>query len=107
MLSLGEYSLTPSTEPRELLVQAVEDLLRDDGFSLPSSLASSDRDGAVKLSLRSVNASNQESLCAFSSTLTSALMKCFKSTRSSQKVQREKMWGWFHQLETSDSFQAT
>ena len=81
--------------------------MQDKGFTLPSPLASSALDGATKLLQWSSDASNHESMVTFSRSLTSSLANCFPSTYTSQRVRREKMWGHFHQLKTSNTFQAS
>ena len=87
----------------QILKQAVEKLLADKSFYLPSPLASAAVATAKLVKQWLDSADNIRPASAFSDKLAASLKSCFHC-HSNMRVRREKMWGNFHQLRSSDSF---
>ena len=95
-------SLPPLLEPSEKLFdRAVHRILEDDGFKVPSDLATSARSLASRLV--TYHEKNSALVKAFSEQFVSRLKTCF-STKKSFKLAKEAMWKAYHALRTSDSF---
>ena len=84
----------------ELLQKAVESVLADESFKLPSPLAADALSTAQKLAASF--GTNQQLISKFAEKLVSTLMPTFKSKASSCKVRREKMWRKYHSIRTSE-----
>lgn len=77
--------------------------MTDDGFQVPSSDAQMAMKVATEVLAWFSCEANQESLNRFSTWLVNSLDICFRDS-GSLKLRREKMWGDFHRLRTSDKF---
>ena len=80
----------------------MEKLLADKSFYLPSPLAAAAVATAKLVKQWLDSADNIRPASAFSDKLAASLKSCFQC--SNMRVRREKMWGNFHQLRSSDSF---
>ena len=87
-----------------ILKEAVEKLLADKSFYLPSPLAAA-AVATAKLLKQWQSTENMQPTTAYSDILVASLKCCFPC-HSNMCVRREKMWGNFHQLRSSDSFQS-
>ena len=83
----------------------MEKLLADKSFYLPSPLAAAAVATAKLLKQWLHSTENIRPAAAFSDNLVASLKCCFPC-HSNMHVRREKMWGNFHQLWSSDSFQS-
>lgn len=84
---------------------AMNAVLEDDGFSLPSELARNARTTATRVMSWCDDPSNLPILTAFAQELLHLLEKCLTSRQSSQS-QREKMWEAYHKLRVSAVFKS-
>ena len=81
----------------------IQAVLQDEGFKVPSHEASHTLETARNL-IKWTSDSINETICLqFCEQLSYHLQECLPS--SSSKASREKMWGKYHQLRTSDAFQ--
>ena len=83
----------------ELLQKAVESVLADESFKLPSPLAA---DALSTQKLAASFGTNQQLISKFADKLVSTLMPTFESKASSCKVRREKMWRKYHSIRTPE-----
>ncbi len=79
-------------------------LLADEGFQLPSSLASAAQKTAKKVQAWCRNPASQQALTAFSTKLVTQLESAFTSTATKFQARKEKMWGNYHTIRASDKF---
>ena len=84
----------------ELLQKAVESVLADESFKLPSPIAADALSTAQKLAASF--GTNQQLISKFAEKLVRTLMPTFESKASSCKVRREKMWRKYHSIRTSE-----
>ena len=88
----------------ELLQKAVESVLADESFKLPSPIAADALSTAQKLAASF--GTNQQLISKFAEKLVSTLMPTFESKASSCKVRREKMWRKYHSIRTTSEYKA-
>ena len=89
-----------------MLRAAVESILEDDSFKLPSPHAKAALETANQLVTWLKDDEHQQEFIKFSQELTSSLQTCFESQAASMKTRREKMWRTYHCLRTSTNFKA-
>ncbi len=103
---MAESQLLPllsSTASSELLQNGVTAVLSDDGFKIGSSSASRALKTAEELSLWILHPENQLTVSAFATQMSMSLTGCFVAEGyRSEKHRRERMWGQYHKLRTSD-----
>ena len=98
------FHWNPVIDPSELLHGAIQSILLDPGFKVPSPLAAAAHETAATLTTYC-----GDPLCApdlfrsFGTKLTAALSSCF-IVKQTIKQQREAMWGQYHSLRSSPSF---
>ena len=90
---------------QQMLRAAVESILEDDSFKLPSPRAKAALETANQLVTWLKDDEHQQELIKFSQELTSSLQTCFESLAASMKTHRE-MWGTYHCLRMSANFKA-
>lgn len=78
----------------------------DDGFTIESPTALNARETAKKLLQWCDNPAHHLALCSFAEDLAQQLYACLHVKYKSQGANRERMWGAFHKLRTSDSYLA-
>ena len=84
------------------LLKALDGLLADPGFRIPSPLTAAALKTASELKKWCELPEHQAKVEEFTSKLERDLVTCFKhSTNAAQRSRREKMWGSFHRLRTS------
>ena len=88
----------------EILQKAVESVLADESFKLPSPLAANALLAAQKLA--ALFGTNQQLISEFAERLVSTLMPTFESKASSCKVRRENMWRKYHSIRTTPEYKA-
>ena len=91
----------------EMFLKAVEKILEDDGFRIPSPLAAAARETAASLLTWCQNPANQQALSTFSALLVAKLEPAFAQSGRKLQVQREKMWGTYHAIRSSDEFHSS
>ena len=91
---------------QQMLRAAVESIVEDDSFKLPSPHAKAALETANQLVTWLKDDEHQQEFIKFSQELTSSLQTCFESQAASMKTRREKMWGTYHCLRTSANFKA-
>ena len=103
---LGEVliRIIPSTAPSEMLHTAVRELLADEEFKIRSSLSRSAVSTAA--SFLSWSEVNDNTFKSFSTEIVCDLEVAFSHVTSTlrHRVQREKMWGYYHVVRSSLPF---
>ncbi len=79
-------------------------MLKDRVFTLPSPHASDGQQAAAKALEWCRDPDNHTTVVSFAGDLTSSLTGCMQHKCGSQKEMREKMWGRYHQLRTTEDF---
>ena len=90
-----------------IFVDAVEEVLGDDGFEIPSPLAAAARDTATSLLTWCCSPANQQSLSTFSAQLFAKLEPAFAQPTRKIHSQRGMMWGTYHTIRSSDDFSSS
>lgn len=86
-----------------VVYKVIEDIIKDEGFSVPSPAAITAKETASLL-MRYCNFPNFPTLfIEFSNELSSTLAQCFVQKRS-LKQEKESMWGHYHLLRSSATF---
>ena len=86
-----------------MLISAINAVLEDDGFELPSAEATQARIAATSLLAWCQCSENEASFTHFSTFLIKQLQRCIPQTAASQ-IHREKMWINFHEVRSSSVF---
>ena len=86
------------------LMKALNDVLEDGRFKLPSAVASTARVSAVKLLEWASKDENRAMLVSFAEETIAHLDTAFDSRMKRPHRQREKMWANYHKIRTSSSF---
>ena len=89
-----------------MLTAAIQSVLKDESFKLPSPHAKAALETADQLFTWLKEDKHQQMYIQFSQELTSSLQTCFVSRAAAMKTRREKMWGAYHCLRTSADFKA-
>ncbi len=87
----------------KLLIEAVEDVLKDEAFMLGSAPATKAREMCCKLSEWMTLPQNGSPMKSFADKILSKLRSCIPS-KGTPKNRREKMWIAFHRMRLSESF---
>ncbi len=93
--------------PSAVFVQAVEEVLRDDGFDIPSPLAVAARRTATSVVNWCRDPVSQQSLSTFAAKLVSQLEPALTQSGANCQARREKMWGTYHAIRSSDDFSSS
>jgi len=101
MAALSPASSNPDVE---LLHKGVVAVIGNDLFKLETIPARTVLKVATDLQKWMFKPDNCPQVEWFASQLTSALKKCLPGPRSSQHIRREKLWGAYHKLRTSDKY---
>lgn len=88
----------------DMLLEAVQAVLKDEGFQVESLHAETALKTASLVLEWGREPENREKLEVFSHVLVVRLRACFTSKRTTAQLQRERMWGAYHQLRTADTF---
>ena len=86
------------------MLHAVEDILSDNSFLLPSQLASEALKAAKVLHSWCQDPSNKHDLDLFANTLHSMLLKSLTVSAKQFQRRKEKMWGSYHVIRCSEEF---
>ncbi len=89
---------------QDLLRKAVTFTLKDESFSIDSPLVTSSRHSASQLLVWIERNENKEKLELVLTPIFQQLEEAFQSTARSIQTRREKMWGQYHTIRTSDHF---
>ena len=89
-----------------MLTAAIQSVLKDESFKLPSPHAKAALETANQLLMWLREDKHQQMYIQFSQELTSSLQTCFVSRAAAIKTRREKMWGAYHCLRTFADFQS-
>ena len=89
-----------------IFTKAVQSVLTDEGFQVPSQDAKASLNTASALLTWSAEQCHQVTLDKFANSLTTRLSTCFRHTAgcSSIQLRKDKMWGAYHMLRTSKTF---
>ena len=87
-----------------MFVIGVEQILEDDGFQIPSPLGVAARETPTTVL---ANPGNEQVLFMFSSQLVSKLQVVVSQQACKFQTQREKMWGMYHSIRSSDDFRTS
>ena len=87
-------------------VKAVETVLSDSGFQIPSPAAATALKAARILSGWYMKSENAAGFHKFVKYLTSQLVQCLGTDKQSLRTRQTKMWGSYHQVRTADNFVA-
>lgn len=87
-----------------MFTNAVQAVLKDEGFDIDSLHARTALSTASLLQEWCRDDSNREKLGKFALVLVVRLRACFSTKHTSPRLQRERMWAAYHQLRTSDTF---
>ena len=90
-----------------MFVIGVEKVLEDDGFQIPSPLAVAARETATTVLAWCRDPGNEQALSMFSSQLVSKLQVAVSQQARKLQTQREKMWGMYHSIRSSDDFRTS
>ena len=90
-----------------MFVIGVEKVLEDDGFQIPSPLAVAARETATTVLAWCRDPGNEQALSTFSSQLVSKLQVAVSQQARKLQTQREKMWGMYHSIRSSDDFRTS
>ena len=88
----------------ELLHKGVAAVIENDLFSLETLPAAATLKVATDLNKWMIQPHNYPQVELFATQLTAALKSCLPAPRLSQQVRREKLWGAYHQLRTSEKY---
>ena len=87
-----------------MLVIGVQQIIQDDGFKIPAPLAVAARESATTVLAWCRNPGNEQALSTFSSVLVAKLQVAVSQKARKLQTQREKMWGMYHSIRSSDEF---
>ena len=90
-----------------MFVIGVEQILEDDGFQIPSPLAVAARETATIVLAWCRNPANEQALSTFSSQLVLKLQVAVSQQARKLQTKREKMWGMYHSIRSSDNFRTS
>ena len=104
---MAESVLWFSVVPTDCLLTAFREVLKDDGFNVPSSQAAVD---AVKCAEQLIEWSceqeNKDMVARFASDLVTEMLECFDGPPAAPRTMRERMWGKFFDMRSSIQYKS-
>ena len=88
----------------DIFVKAVESVLHEPRFCVPSQNSAIVLNLASSLCIWMKSVENDHKLNSFTSKMVTGMRKCFQHSKDN-KLKKDKMWGLYHSMRTSSSFE--
>ena len=92
--------------PTDCLLTAFREVLKDDGFNVPSQAAVNAVKCAEQLIEWSCEQENKDMVARFASDLVTEMLECFDGPPATPRTMRERMWGKFFDMRSSIQYKS-